>query len=101
MSKIKCLIFLNILNYNNSKEDYGNFIVAFIISLVVDFFVFDIFVLSYAFYEVESNYLKFFAFRGFYITPAENLDKESYEIINYKKQKYIDINFEELEKLKG
>ncbi|KAL4455280.1 hypothetical protein ABPG74_012432 [Tetrahymena malaccensis] len=103
------LFFLNMIgnaafgtwcNGYTDKEDYGNFMAAFIISLIVDYFVFDIFVLSYAFYEIESNYLKFFAFRGFYITPAENLESDQYDIIGYKKQKYIDVNDQELEKLK-
>lgn len=50
-----------------NKEEYPNFISAFIIAIVVDYIILDTLIVIYAFYVQESPLLQFLGFRGFFI----------------------------------
>jgi len=56
-------------------SDYSSMVITYIIALLIDFFGLDILVLIYAFIAIDSPFLQFLAFRGFYIECI--LDKSS------------------------
>lgn len=51
--------------------------------------MFDILLVSYAFYEIDSAVLKLLSFRGFYIIPNGTSNLELYDITDFKRKKYF------------
>lgn len=51
------------------RSEYGNVLFSLVFALIIDIFVIDTLIVMYAYYDKNSAYLTFLAFRGFYIEP--------------------------------